>query len=50
VWLLVAVVACALSGIYRTALYRYAASGSVAPAFADAGLGQAFPRRGRATW
>ena len=51
VWLIVvAVVASALSGIYQTALYRYAASGSVAPAFANAGLGQAFPRRGRASW
>jgi hypothetical protein len=51
VWLLaVAVVASALSGIYQTALYRYAASGSVAPAFADANLGQAFPPRGSASW
>jgi hypothetical protein len=51
VWLIVvAVVASALSGIYQTALYRYAASGSVAPAFADASLGQAFPRRDRASW
>lgn len=51
VWLLgVAVVASALSGIYQTALYRYASSGSVSPAFADANLGQAFPRRDRATW
>jgi hypothetical protein len=52
-WLLgVAVVASALSGIYQTALYRYAASGSVAPAFADANLGQAFPQRGgfRSSW
>jgi hypothetical protein len=48
-WLLVvAVVSSALSGIYQTALYRYAASGTVAPAFAGADLGQAFPpRRGR---
>ncbi len=43
--LLVAVVTSALSGIYQTALYRYAASGTVAPAFADANLGQAFPPR-----
>jgi hypothetical protein len=51
-WLvLVAVMSSALSGIYQTALYRYAASGSVAPAFAAANLGQAFPQRGnRATW
>jgi hypothetical protein len=51
-WLvLVAVVSSALSGIYQTALYRYAASGSVAPAFADANLGQAFPQRGyRSSW
>jgi len=48
-WLLVvAVVSSALSGIYQTALYRYAASGTVALAFARADLGQAFPpRRGR---
>jgi hypothetical protein len=47
-WLLVvAVVSSALSGIYQTALYRYAASGTVAPAFADADLGQAFPPRGQ---
>ncbi len=47
VWILaVAVVTSALSGIYQTALYRYAANGRVAPAFADANLGQAFPRRG----
>ena len=43
--LVVAVVTSALSGIYQTALYRYAASGVVAPAFADANLGQAFPPR-----
>jgi hypothetical protein len=43
--LLVAVVTSALSGIYQTALYRYASSGAVAPAFADANLGQAFPPR-----
>jgi Family of unknown function (DUF6159) len=52
-WLLaVAVITSALSGIYQTALYRYAASGSVAPAFADANLGQAFPPRGgmRSSW
>lgn len=49
--LLVTVVSSALSGIYQTALYRYAASGSVAPAFSDANLGQAFPQRGyRASW
>ncbi len=50
-WLLaVAVVASALSGIYQTALYRYAASGSVAPAFADANLRRAFPPLGGVTW
>ena len=52
-WLIaVAVITSALSGIYQTALYRYAASGSVAPAFADANLGQAFPPRGgtRSNW
>ncbi|HEY3091064.1 MAG TPA: DUF6159 family protein [Jatrophihabitantaceae bacterium] len=51
-WLvLVTVVSSALAGIYQTALYRYAASGSVAPAFADANLGQAFPPRAyRSSW
>jgi len=50
-WLLaVAVLASALSGIYQTALYRYAASGTVAPAFSDASLEQAFPPRSRASW
>jgi len=49
--LLIAVVSSAVSGIYQTALYRYAASGSVAPAFAEANLGQAFPPRGyRSSW
>jgi hypothetical protein len=43
--LAVAVVSSALSGIYQTALYRYAANGRIAPAFADANLGQAFPQR-----
>jgi hypothetical protein len=49
----VAVVTTALSGIYQTALYRYAAHGDVAPAFADANLGQAFPPRSggmRSNW
>lgn len=51
--LVVAVVTTALSGIYQTALYRYAANGDVAPAFADANLGQAFPPRSggmRSNW
>lgn len=43
----VMVVLSALSGIYRTALYRYAVDGSVPPAFAGADLSGAFaPRRG----
>jgi hypothetical protein len=52
VWLLfVAVVTSALSGIYQTALYRYASSGSVAPSFTAADLDQAFqPRRNRSIW
>ena len=36
------VVIAALSGIYRTALYRYAVDGTVPEAFADANLEQAF--------
>jgi hypothetical protein len=42
-WLIaVAIVSIALSGIYQTALYRYAADGTVVSAFAQADLGQAF--------
>ena len=41
----VAIVSAALSGIYQTALYRYAADGTVVPAFARADLGHAFPPR-----
>ena len=42
-WLIVvAIASAALSGIYQTALYRYAASGEVAPAFAGADFGHAF--------
>jgi hypothetical protein len=46
-WLIaVAIVSIALSGVYQTALYRYAADGTVVPAFANADLGQAFrPKR-----
>jgi len=51
-WLiLVAVVLSAMSGIYRTALYRYAVDGTAPPAFADADLGEAFgEKRDRGTW
>ena len=47
VWVIVVAIAtAALSGIYQTALYRYAADGVVVPAFATADLGQAFrPKR-----
>ncbi len=47
-WLLVAAtVIAALSGIYRTALYRYAATGMVPSEFAGVELDQAFkPRQG----
>ncbi len=38
----------ALMGIYRTALYRYAVDGTVPPAFAGAGLEQAFAPKGGA--
>ena len=45
-WLIVvAIASAALSGIYQTALYRYAADGAVAPAFAQADLGHAFPAK-----
>jgi uncharacterized protein DUF6159 len=48
VWgLLTVVVSAALSGIYQTALYRYAADGATAPAFAEANLGHAFPPKRR---
>jgi hypothetical protein len=43
--LLVGITVAALSGIYQTALYRYAAEGTTPPAFADADLGHAFPQR-----
>jgi len=44
--LVASVVVSALSGIYRTALYRYATEGQVPGAFADADLEHAFgPRR-----
>jgi hypothetical protein len=47
VWgLVVTIVVAALSVIYQTALYRYAADGVSAPAFAEVDLGHAFrPRR-----
>lgn len=49
VWILVvSVVVSAMSGIYRTALYRYAVDGRAPGAFANADLGHAFAtRRGR---
>ena len=49
VWLItVMVVLSAMSGIFRTALYRFAVDGTAPPAFAGADLGQTFgPRRGR---
>lgn len=47
IWLLVAaVVVSALSGIYRTALYYYAATGEVPGAFSGIDFDQAFKRRG----
>jgi len=49
-WLIaVSVAIAAMSGIYRTALYRYATEGQVPGAFADADLEHAFGlrRRGR---
>jgi hypothetical protein len=47
-WVVVVSVAvAAMSGIYRTALYRFAVDGQAPPAFANADLGAAFgPRRG----
>lgn len=46
VWgLLVGITVAALSGIYQTALYRYAAQGAVPAAFEGADLGHAFPQR-----
>jgi hypothetical protein len=47
IWLIVsAVVVSALSGIYRTALYHYAANGQVPGEFSGIDFGQAFRRRG----
>ena len=46
-WVGLAVVAGAVSGIYQTALYRYAADGWIAPAFAGSDLPHAFPPRRR---
>ena len=47
VWMIAAaVVIAALSGIFQTALYRYAADGGVGGPFADGDLAAAFgPRR-----
>ncbi|MBM3672757.1 MAG: hypothetical protein FJW86_11340 [Actinobacteria bacterium] len=43
VWaLIVTMVIAAMSGIFRTALYRYAVDGTAPPAFAGAELGEAF--------
>jgi hypothetical protein len=44
---LVSVVMSALTGIYRTALYRYSVDGQAPPAFANADLGGAFTTRRR---
>jgi hypothetical protein len=50
-FIVVAVVLSAMSGIYRTALYRFAVDGTAPPAFADADLGDAFgPRRKNGGW
>jgi hypothetical protein len=50
-FILVAVVLSAMSGIYRTALYRFAVDGTAPPAFADADLGGAFgERRNNGGW
>ncbi|HEY9476746.1 MAG TPA: DUF6159 family protein [Mycobacteriales bacterium] len=46
-WVGLGVVAGALSGIFQTALYRYAADGWIAPAFAGSDLPHAFPPRRR---
>jgi hypothetical protein len=47
-WLLaVSIVVSTMTGIYRTALYRYAVDGKAPAAFADAQLGEAFAPRGR---
>ena len=44
--LIAVVIVNALSGIYRTALYRYAVDGQVPPAFAGADLEHSFgPRK-----
>ncbi|HUV11104.1 MAG TPA: DUF6159 family protein [Acidimicrobiia bacterium] len=46
VWLIaVSVVISAMSGIYRTALYRFTVDGAAPSAFADADLGHAFGHR-----
>ena len=51
-WIVVAMlVVSALSGIYRTALYRFAVDGVAPPAFAGADLQRAFgPRRNRSSF
>jgi hypothetical protein len=41
------IIVSALSGIYRTALYRYAVDGQVPGAFADADMEHAFGPRKR---
>jgi hypothetical protein len=49
IWVaIVSVVISAMSGIYRTALYRFAVDGTAPPAFAGSDLEHAFgPRRNR---
>jgi hypothetical protein len=50
-WLIaVVMVLSAMSGIYRTALYRFAVDGKAPPAFADADLGDSFGERKRGGW
>lgn len=51
VWLIIVVVVLsAMSGIYRTALYRFAVDGTAPPAFAGANLGDAFGEKKRGGW
>ncbi len=44
--LIASIIISAMSGIYRTALYRFAVDGKAPPAFAGADLGGAFAKRG----
>lgn len=49
-FIVVIVVLSAMSGIYRTALYRFAVDGTAPPAFAGADLGGAFGERRSGGW